>query len=64
MKGSGEGLGGRIWRDKRMDGCNRESLCRGIPLKKAALQEHVQTEWSEAQGDVGLHHTHTQKHTL
>lgn len=47
-----------------MDGCNRESLCRGIPLKKAALQEHVQTEWSEAQGDVGLHHTHTQKHTL
>lgn len=40
-------------------------MCRGIPLKKTALQEHVQTEWSEAQGmSAFITPTHTQKHTL
>lgn len=40
-------------------------MCRRIPLKKAALQEHVQTEWSEAQGmSAFITPPHTQKHTL
>lgn len=52
------------WRDDRMDGWNREQMCRRIPLKKAALQEHVQTEWSEAQGmSAFITHTHTETHT-
>lgn len=49
-------------RDNRMDGCYREYMCRGIPLKKASLQEHVRTEWSEAQG-MSAFITHTETHT-
>lgn len=38
-------------------------MCRRIPLKKAALQEHVQTEWSEAQGmSAFITPPHTETH--
>lgn len=51
-----------------MTGRNGEQMCRRIALKKAALQDHVQTEWSEAPRDVSRYraraHTHAQKHTL
>lgn len=38
-------------------------MCRGIALKEAALQEHVQTERPETPG-MSAFITHTHKHTL
>lgn len=41
-------------KDDSMDGCNGEQMCRRIPFTKAALQEHVQTVSSEAQGTTAF----------